>query len=1656
MNNEEGPRQAALDAIETVLGTEAPLLAPVVRPFFSEADDVELSGRTANDLGRAFRAHLALGQTRAPHTGLVRVVTATTDAGTGPGLVVVVTDDMPFLVDSILLAIRSIDFDAELVLHPILHAHRDSKGTLTQALSSQPTTGTTAESWIMVELDRLPTEHNAVELEAAVQRSLADVRSAVADWLPMQARAKELAATLHATPHSEQLLLPVDEAGAFLGWLANGNFTFLGAIDHRLEDGVLVPIEATALGLLRAHHDGSSIEQVIAPSADWSPLETILVTKTIAHSTVHRPGQYDIIVIKSYSPGSNIATGERRIVGLFTSAAYLLMPQDIPLIRRKVQAVLDRSGLAPASHSGKALRSILASHPRDELFATTIDELSTTSQGILSLGERRRTRLFSRFDAQRSAWICQVFVPRDRYTTEVRRRVQSVLERSYGASTSSYDTQLTDSRLARIVVTLPVPASAAGALPQHDEVEAEVILAARFWDDALADALRATPTGGALIDRFVGAFPPAYTAETPIAQATEDAAWVERSATAGQLMVRLHRNTAEDITTADARLSVYCPSVDPTGRPNPKGLSSSSGSMALADLLPVLSHLGLRVIDEKADEVLLRGSDNAGSLKSVWIHDLGVCGDGLATADPNDELAQRICSAVPAILAGEIDSDSFNQLVLAAGLGHRQVAVLRLYARHARQLGLSFSLDYIASALAANPTLAASLVARFESMFDPAGYPDASARRMAVDQLRESFLAAVADVPSLEHDRLLRFISAQMDASVRTNYYQPNRPVMAVKFETQRLLEAPLPRPRFEIFVSGPQVEGVHLRMGAVARGGLRWSDRHEDFRTEVLGLMKAQAVKNAIIVPAGAKGGFVVRRPSGSTDRSVVQAEGIACYRLFIGALLDVTDNLVGGEVAPAPHCVRWDTQPLAEEGFIDGDSYLVVAADKGTATFSDIANEISLVRGHWLGDAFASGGSVGYDHKAMGITARGAWESVKRHFLRTGRNISTPDAAPFSVVGVGDMSGDVFGNGVLLSERMALVAAFDHRHVFIDPNPDPMVSFEERKRLFALDRSSWDDYDRSKISAGGGVWPRSAKSIALSDAARTAIGVEPGGAGATTDLTPTEVISAILRAPVDLLWNGGIGTYVKASTETHQQVGDKANDLVRADATELRCAIVGEGGNLGVTQRGRIEFAARLSQEPAGTIGWINTDAIDNSAGVDTSDHEVNLKILLDRAVVAGSLSGSDRNTLLASMTDEVAQHVLADNVDQNRLLGLLRSESSAMAELHRRYVTHLESTGRLDRALEALPSDESFAHREASGEGLTIPELAVLVAHTKLAITEDLAGAKLADEQALAAYLTNYFPASMRDRFADGIATHPLRHEILAMVLANRVVNRNGITFVFRMEEETNASVSDIVRAHTAASTILDVDSYWESISKLDGTVADNNVTALLLEADRAVERVTRWLLRNRALPLDVEAAVRSYGPGLAELASVLDDVAAAASTPGSDGEALTERTRRLGELGCSPALARQAAQFEFATGLLDAVAHADGTDTSAAHRRAVASIHLALDDELAIGRLRRRILRLPRDDRWDALARAAMRDDLATEHLALTKRVLDHAADGGSVQSGAVRVREWADTRRQRVSEYLEIVAGTEGADPTLAQVSVVLRNLRTLGVDTLRS
>ncbi|QNP72368.1 NAD-glutamate dehydrogenase [Streptomyces roseirectus] len=1580
----------------------------------------DLDDRDPVDVFGAAHSHYRLAENRPQGTANVRVHTPTVEENgwqCSHSIVEVVTDDMPFLVDSVTNELSRQTRGIHLVVHPQFVVRRDVTGKLIEVLGA-PGPGELphdahVESWIHVEIDRESDRADLKQITADLLRVLSDVREAVEDWEKMREAALRIADELPAESVPGDLPSPeVVEARELLRWLADDHFTFLGFREYELrDDDSLAAVPGTGLGILRSdpHHDTDESHPV-SPSFERLPADArakarehklLVLTKANSRATVHRPSYLDYVGVKKFDGDGNVV-GERRFLGLFSSAAYTESVLRVPVIRRKVDAVLTGAGFSRNSHDGRDLLQIMETYPRDELFQIPVDELRSIVTSVLYLQERRRLRLYLRQDEYGRYYSALVYLPRDRYTTGVRLRIIDILREELGGTNVDFTAWNTESILSRLHFVVRVPQGT--ELPQlsdadRDRIEARLVEAARSWADAFAEALNAEcgeERAAELARRYGTAFPEGYKADHTPRAAVADLVHLERLGEREDFALSLYEpvGAAPD----ERRFKIY----------------RKGESVSLSAVLPVLSRLGVEVVDERPYE--LRAADRA---SSAWIYDFGLripqllgSGDQLG-----DDGRERFQEAFAATWTGRAENDGFNALVLGAGLTWRQAMVLRAYAKYLRQAGSTFSQDYMEDTLRTNVHTTRLLVSLFEARMAPERQ---SAGREIVDALLEELDAALDQVASLDEDRILRSFLTVIKATLRTNFFQKSadgepHAYVSMKFDPQAIPDLPAPRPAFEIWVYSPRVEGVHLRFGKVARGGLRWSDRREDFRTEILGLVKAQMVKNTVIVPVGAKGGFVAKQlPDPNVDRDAWLAEGVASYRTFISALLDITDNLAGGEVVPPRDVVRHD----------EDDTYLVVAADKGTATFSDIANAVAESYDFWLGDAFASGGSAGYDHKGMGITARGAWESVKRHFRELGVDTQTED---FTVVGIGDMSGDVFGNGMLLSEHIRLVAAFDHRHIFIDPNPDAAVGYAERRRLFELPRSSWGDYNVDLLSAGGGIFPRSAKAIQLNGHIREALGIEPGVA----KVTPADLMKAILKAPVDLLWNGGIGTYVKASTETQADVGDKGNDAIRVDGADLRVKVVGEGGNLGLTQLGRIEFAL------AG--GKINTDAIDNSAGVDTSDHEVNIKILLNGLVTEGDMTVKQRNKLLAEMTDEVGRLVLRNNYAQNTALANALTQSGDMLHAQQRFMKHLVREGHLDRALEFLPADRQIRERLAAGQGLTGPETAVLLAYTKITVSDELLHTTLPDDPYLAGLLHAYFPSALRERFAEQIDAHPLRREITTTVLVNDTVNTGGTTYLHRLREETGASLEEIVRAQTAARAVFRSAGVWDAVEALDNRVRADVLTRIRLHSRRLVERGTRWLLNNRPQPLQLAETVSFFAERVELVWSQLPKL-----LRGADLEWYQRIHDELTGAGVPDEVATRVAGFSSAFPTLDIVSVADRMGKDPLD---VADVYYDLADRLRITQLMDRIIELPRADRWQSMARASIREDLYAAHAALTADVL---AVGNGTSTPEQRFKVWESKNaailgRARVT--LEEIQGSDSFD--LANLSVAMRTMRTM-------
>jgi len=1598
----------------------------------------DLASEAPRALSAIVTGQLDFLKKRLPGEVLIRVFNPTLESHgwESPHTIVeMVNDDAPFLVDSVSLAFSEMDIGVHLIIHPVIRAGRSKAGVLKTIYSKKEAKGT-AESVMQFQVDRKTTAKELDAIRLALEVAFIDVHRAVDDWRKMERSAAQAAASLKKwAPNVEAVW--VEECQAFLQWLLDDHFIFLGARDYEVvrgkNGGELRVCEGSGLGILRETPDmvrARPLESLAINKQKRQPLP-MLITKTNARSTVHRRGYMDYIgVLRFDKNGKTI--GERRFLGMFTSAAYNLNVMDTPLVRVRGRKVLDNLGLVQGSHAWKSMLHILETLPRDELYQASSIELRDTALGVLNLQERQRVRLFIRRERFGRFYSCLVYIPRERFNTENREKIQDILRRALKGIRLDYGVHVSESKLARLrVIVRPRP----DATIQIDvaALEQKIVDAVRSWTDGLREILVEKLGEAAGLETaavFGKAFPEAY---------KEDISpWV--AAFDVENLAAVHGGE-------DLRMSLYRPR-KPRGGIIRFKVFQKNEPIPLSDILPMLENLGLHIVSERPYELKLPDGER------LWIQDFDMI-PAVERELKLEIIRSLFKEAFEKTLRGEADSDGFNRLVIASQMTWQQVRVLRAYCKYLLQTGVPFSMAYMAETLARHPAIARLLIELFEALFDPARDDESDYRRemaskkmrrrfdilMAspltddpvlvdmitecaaarqkdrssqVEKLKRTFRRALESVSSLDEDRMLFAFYEVIKATLRTNRFQLTesggiKECLSFKLDSQALPDLPLPRPFREIWVYSARVEGIHLRGGKIARGGLRWSDRREDFRTEVLGLMKAQSVKNTMIVPVGAKGGFVVKRMPEEGGREALMSEVVDCYKLFINGLLDITDNLDKDNVIPPLKVIRRD----------EDDPYLVVAADKGTATFSDTANGIAAEHGFWLGDAFASGGSVGYDHKGMGITARGAWEGVKRHFQEMGRNIQREE---FSVVGIGDMSGDVFGNGMLLSKHTLLQAAFNHQHIFLDPNPDAGISFRERRRLFRMARSSWTDYKPELISKGGGIFSRLDKTIPLSSEVRKWLGTEE------EKLSPNALIRVLLKAPVDLLWNGGIGTYVKASSESHADVGDLANNVLRVDGKDLRCKVVGEGGNLGVTQLGRIEYAM------AG--GRINTDFIDNSAGVDTSDHEVNIKILLNQAMRTGKLKPDERNQILAGMTDEVAELVLRSNYLQTQAISMMVRFSGPRLGAKQHFISVLEEKGLLDRELEFLPDDEELGERKDEGKGLVRPEVAVLLSYSKITLYQQLLASDIPEDGYLSRELIRYFPQPLQDQFIKLMPQHRLKREIIATQVTNSLVNRMGASFALRMTEDTGASPAEVARAFTVAREVFDAREFWLKVEALDNKVDSDLQISAFICMWRLLRQATRWLLNLKGRKLDIQAMVKRLAPGLKVLEKSIVETLAA-----EEKAEMERRADAYVEGGFPRKLAHQTVILDRLFPTLDVV-------ETAARRRTdvnrVARVFFGLGDELDLSWLRTQVESLDVIGQWHAVSRANLRDQLFTVHNELVDNVL--RTDGRKKDP----VAAWMDRQQQALSPVVRMLKDMKkNYEMDYPTVSVAVRALEVL-------
>ncbi|MBM7035786.1 NAD-glutamate dehydrogenase [Vibrio ulleungensis] len=1582
---------------------QSPLVLKLAKHLFSNISHDDLLQRNESDLYGAIVSiwkHLSDTPNAQPSVKVFNPTVAHHGWKSTHTIVEIVMPDQPFLVDSIKMCLARLDITSHLMLHgPTVIQYEE--GAITDIDKNSQGF---KHSIFHIEVDKMNDKHSMQALEQELNEIIADTDLVVRDWQPMADRLQEVITEVET--YTENVNIDnqhVAETVSFLRWLSDHNFTFMGYKEFRLlkesDETALTPTEENGLGLFSEPKRVRAVklsEFSAAARSEARKPYLLILTKGNKPSRIHRPAYTDYIGIKIFD-GKGKVIGEHRFTGLYTSAVYNQSVANIPLVKEKVSRILESSGYLVGSYSYKALNNILENYPRDELLQAKEKELLDTGMGVVQMQDRDLIRVFVRKDPFGRFLSCMVYVTKDRYNTELRKQTQKVLSRYFGTQkTVEFTTYFSESPLARTHYIVRVDDNSMDV--DVKLIEQNLMEASSSWDDRLKESIVATygeNDGLALSKEYMHAFPRSYKEAMLPGSAIADIQKLEALSNDQRLGMLFYRLQEERSSSNAVRLKLY----------------NLNEPLHLSDVMPMLENLGLRVIGESPYEI------ERGNGETSWILDFSML-HKFDTAIDLEQSRDRFQQAFAAIWNGQLENDGFNQLVLGADLNAREVTILRAYARYMRQVGFPFSQSYIEETLVNHTDIAHLLVELFHVRFDP----NIGQRENKQQRIIKQIDTALNEVESLDDDRIIRRYCEMMLATVRTNYYQTlngqPKASLSLKLLPAEIPEIPKPVPAFEIFVYSPDIEGVHLRGGKVARGGLRWSDRQEDFRTEVLGLVKAQQVKNTVIVPVGAKGGFVCKHQHKFKTRDEVFAEGQRCYKQFIRGLLDLSDNFVQGELTPPTNVVRHD----------EDDAYFVVAADKGTATFSDLANSVSEEYNFWLGDAFASGGSNGYDHKAMGITAKGAWESVKRHFRELGINCQTTD---FTAMGVGDMAGDVFGNGMLLSKHIRLQAAFNHMHIFIDPNPDSASSWIERDRLFKLPRSSWEDYDQALISTGGGIFSRRAKSIPLSVEIQQMLGTDK------TKASPNELIQMILKMEVDLLWNGGIGTYVKASTETDSEVGDRANDALRINGNELRAKVVGEGGNLGLTQLGRIEYAL--------TGGRVNTDFVDNVGGVDSSDNEVNIKVLLNSVVAAGDMTMKQRNHLLEEMEEEVGQIVLEHAYCQSESISISDTLGASGVKEQLRFVHQLEKSGQLDRQLEYLPNDEDFAEREKSNIGLSRPELSVLVAYGKMGLKEQLACDEVAGDEYHAAQLTNYFPSKLRtEELQRNMLAHPLRAEIVATALANQIVNEMGCNFVARLQEETGAKVVDIANAYAAARHVFGMGHWIEKIRRLDNVISTEVQYELLFTIRRVLRRLAKWLLRNRSHKLSVVEIIEQYQGDVDKIVVNLDRFLV--ETEVNEHEQVAENWQQQGVTADIAHFVSRLSSL-YSSFDISIVAKECGHSIEVA-----AKLYFTLGDRLSLHWFLNQINNKVVDNNWQALARAAFREDLDWQQRQLSSQVLrsqciDNFDDVAQV------IECWIESNSEPVARWMSTLDEFKvGSTHEFAKFSVAMRELMLLNLN----
>ncbi|MFC3121673.1 NAD-glutamate dehydrogenase [Agaribacter flavus] len=1563
----------------------------------------DLHGRSDSNLYGAILSLWQKLQDKQPNQSIIRVFNPeiAKHGWQSPHTIIeLIVDDMPFLVDSVRMAINRLNITSHIMLHAPMHISRDENNhvlAFSDTLSRKDSD--VSETVFFIEIDRQSREEDIEALTLELDSVVNDVSLTVSDWHPMRDKLAEV--TKRFDKSKSKATKAVKAQGkTFLDWLNDHNFTLMAYRYYDVKavegDHQWIPANDTSLGLMKnSISDRVRLLSNLPASARDETLSSnpLILTKTSSHSKVHRPAYMDYIGIKEFDDSGDVC-GEHRFLGLYSAAFYNSSAADLPMLKEKISRMCEISGFEKGTHAYKAFINIIETYPRDELIQTPDEELSSIIKGIFQMQERGMSRLFVRKDAFGRFFSCMVYVPRERYNTQLRRDTQALLKRSFKAKGAiEFTTYFSESVYARTHYIARVDNN--NMEFDVNEIENNIIELTKTWQDKLNAKIVAAygeENGKRIQQKYANAFSHSYAEHNLPSAALVDLQRIDALCDQNCLDILFYRPQEEGKESDVVKLKLY-------HRHEP---------IHLSDVLPMLENFGLRVIDESPYKV----TSDDGAVN--WVMDFTMLHKRGSNFDM--EKAQALFQdAFAQVWEAELEDDAFNRLILGASITGRMVTIVRAYAKYMRQIGASFSIDYIANTMASYPEIAKALIHLFDATFNPGLKRNAK----SLESAEKSILASLDGVSNLDDDRIIRRYLDLIKATLRTNFYQPDgegksKAYISFKLLPERIPEMPLPLPKYEIFVYSPRIEGVHLRGGKVARGGLRWSDRMEDFRTEILGLVKAQQVKNTVIVPVGAKGGFVCKRMPEDADRAAMQQEGQACYKIFIRSLLDITDNIVEGKIIPPENVVRLD----------EDDPYLVVAADKGTATFSDIANGISDEFNFWLGDAFASGGSVGYDHKKMGITARGAWESVKRHFREMGIDCQS---TPFTCVAIGDMAGDVFGNGMLLSKHTRIVSAFNHLHIFFDPSPDPKTTYKERQRLFDDPSLSWDDYDRTLISKGGGIFKRSEKSIKLSPEMKKCLGTRQA------TMTPNELIHAILKMPVDLIWNGGIGTYIKSAKESHADVGDRANDNLRVNGRDVQAKIVGEGGNLGLTQLGRIEYAA--------SGGRVNTDFIDNVGGVDCSDNEVNIKILLNTLVNDGELTLKQRNKLLYDMTDDVAQIVLEDCYRQTQSISISELGGVKQIKEQLRFIHGLEREGALNRELEFIPSDDEISERVVTGQGLTRPELSVLIAYGKMVLKEQFNIAEITQNPFYTRHLNLAFPEVLREKFSAQMQKHPLRGEIIATKLANEIVNDMGLNFVYRIKEETGADVAQIVHAFSVVKGVFQMGELWSCVEQLDNVMDAQVQLTVLDDMRRALRRGCRWFIRHGEKDLDIEQAIVKYRQAFETMSANLCTYLVE--------EEIQEVEKRKQSLMNNHLSESDALRIASLSNLFSCLDLAQVAEEESVEVDLLARIYFQLGNKFELHWFLQQINNQPVSNHWQALARASYREELDWQQRALTIVILNSCDKKKNADD---ILAAWIADNKPKLDRWHHMMSEFKTADNhEFAKFSVALRELMLLSI-----